>query len=64
MITADNLNAAIEFDSPFTVAPGGNVFPPLFGIYAPSVLHSESEDIEIGSDTWEAFSVGYTGQHG
>lgn len=59
-----NLSATIEFDSPFTVAPGGNVFHPLFGIYAPSVEHCVTEDILIDSDDWEAFSVGYTGQYG
>ena len=63
-IQADTLNSVIDFDSPFTVAPGGNVFQPLFGIYAPAVTHSESADVEIDSPEWESFSIGYTGQYG
>jgi hypothetical protein len=27
-------------------------------------MHSETDDFYIDSDEWEAFSVGYTGQHG
>lgn len=63
-ITADNLDRVIEFDSPFTVFEGGNVMHPLADVYAPSVLNSDANDIEIESDEWEAFSVGYTGQYG
>lgn len=52
----------IEFDSPFTVLDGGNIIEPLIPFYAPSVYHSEVNDIDIESDAWEAFSIGYTGQ--
>lgn len=59
---------AIEFDSPFTVFPGGNIINPI-GVYAPSVEHSETTDIEIdgcapNDSNWEPFSVRYTGQYG
>lgn len=65
-----NLND-IEFFCPFTVMEGGNVIYPMFDSpYVPSVELSENRNIDIYIDgyadhpEWEAFSVGYTGQHG
>lgn len=58
--------ADIEFDTVFQVDGTGNVFE-VDSIYAPDVLHDDSEthaDIEIYSTDWEAFSNGYTGQYG
>lgn len=68
MISALEQYAALaraEFDCPFQVGHSGNVYlHPDRSPMAPSVYHDDDTDIEIESDQWEAFSIGYTGQHG
>lgn len=54
---------AQEFDVPFRIYPLGTFEGHVSGVYAPSVWHSYTEDIEIDSDAWEPLT-GYTGQHG
>lgn len=56
---------AIEFDSVFTLTVFDKsvarvTFPA--GIYAPNVDHSESHDVDIDSDEWEALT-GFTQQY-
>lgn len=54
----------VEFDSPFRVGHSGRIYDRVEGVYAPEVFHSETDDVEIVSSDWEAFSAGYTGQWG
>lgn len=61
-VNADNLNSRVEFDSAFGVDVDGNIIDAP-NVYAPRVEHSDTEDIYIDSDEWEAFSIGYTGQY-
>jgi hypothetical protein len=62
-VTAETLNSAVEFDSPFRVNDDGTISDAYGEHYAPDVYLSESTDIEIESDDWEALT-GYTGQYG
>lgn len=62
-VNADNLNSHVEFDSAFGVDVDGNIIDAPVGTYAPRVENSDTEDIDIDSDEWEAFSVDYTGQY-
>ena len=55
------LNSLIEFDQTFTIKDGVILDS---AEYAPSVWHDDVNDVEIESQYWEAFSVGYTGQYG
>ena len=52
-----------EFEHPFTVHADGSVTDAPSGVYAPEVLHSEEDDIEIFGAGWVALT-GYTGQYG
>lgn len=62
--------ANAEFGSPFTVGRSGAVHLLSGPDYVPSVTHDDEDDILLDgaphrtSDTWEVFSIGYTGQHG
>jgi len=67
-LATDNLNALIEFDSPFTVEPGG-VIADTPGVRAPSVERDRDFDYLVDGtcpidSVWQAFSGGYTGQYG
>lgn len=57
MITATDF----DFDSPFEVRANGTVTDS--GLLAPSVWHSESDDVQIDGSSWEALT-GWTGQYG
>ena len=61
-VTLTDLQQIAEFDCPFTVHSDGTLTDAK-GVYAPEVYHSETDDIEITSDIWEALT-GYTGQYG
>lgn len=64
--TAEDLQRLMDFDHPVTVRANGTVTDAVEGVYAPEVYHVEGErhphDVEVQSDEWETFSVGYTGQ--
>ena len=62
MSTHKALQDIAEFDHPFTVTGAGAVEDAPSGVYAPEVYHSETTDIEIMGDGWEALT-GYTGQY-
>lgn len=64
MISADELNDAIELDTGFIVNEDGTVENS--GNFAPDVWGSQGPvDPEIFSlEPWEFFSRGYSGQHG
>lgn len=63
--TAEDLQRLMDFDHPVTVRANGTVTDAA-GVYAPEVYHVEGaqhpNDVEILSDEWVTFSVGYTGQ--
>lgn len=62
-ITADELNAAIEFDTCFIVNDDGTVENS--GNHAPDVWGCQGQaDPDVSDEGWEFFSRGYTGQHG
>jgi hypothetical protein len=58
----------MDFDHVFTITEDGTIEDA--DEYAPSVEHDDKYDVLIDgtphleSETWEAFSTGYTGQHG
>lgn len=66
MTTHQELQQIMEFDHPINVRSDGTVTDAP-GVYAPEVYHVEGEqhpkDVEVLSDEWETFSVGYTGQY-
>ena len=62
MTTHAELQAIADFDHPFTVTDDGTLTDAPSGIYAPDVFHSDSDDIDIMGDDWEALT-GYTGQY-
>jgi len=62
MSTHKELQAIADFDHPFIVADDGSLSDAV-GVYAPEVWNSETNDIEIMGNGWEALT-GYTGQHG
>lgn len=68
MTTHDELNAIMEFDHPVEVHADGSVTDGFSNVFSPEVYHVEGQqhpkDVEILSDEWVAFSVGYTGQYG
>lgn len=51
-----------DFDHPFVVGEDHSVTHAT-GVHAPEVFHSDTSDVEIVSDAWEAL-VGHTGQYG
>lgn len=61
--------ANAEFDSPFTVGRSGAVHLNTGVRYIPTVEHDDEHDIVLDgvphreADTWEVFSIGYTGQY-
>lgn len=59
----DDLNSAIEFDSPFQVFDDGTIETRVSGIHAPNVEHDDQSDVLIESTDWEALT-GFTGQYG
>jgi hypothetical protein len=65
-LNRDNLNDAIDFDSPFRITETGELEPVY--VYAPRVEHDETDEYTIdgiprkSQSTWEAFSTGYSGQ--
>lgn len=63
----EKLRTQVEFDCPFEVGISGMLYPRADReVYAPEVYHVDGEqhprDVEVLSDEWETFSVGYTGQ--
>ena len=60
----DDLNTAVEFDSPFRVTPEGEVESVYPDVFPPSAYHVEGErEPDIDGLGWE-FVDGYSGQHG
>lgn len=61
------LREIAEFDRPFRVVAGNDYALHEPGLYAPEVYHVEGEqhpkDVDVVSDEWSTFSVGYTGQY-
>ena len=53
---------ATEFGGTFRVGPYGN-FSRRSDQYAPEVFHSDTDDVEIAGEGWEALT-GMTGQYG
>lgn len=66
--TPDTLNSMVEFDCPFTINADGTFSDRVEGVYSPEVYHVEGAqapgDVEVGSDEWETWSDGCTGQYG
>lgn len=63
LVSPDELNRWVDFDSPFRVDIDGNVTT-ASGIHAPAVYHVEGErEPEVDGTGWE-FVDGYSGQHG
>ena len=79
LVTAETLNSAVEFDSPFTIGhtddAGLTTIERADGVYAPEVtLYVDKDGNGVGEETidgtpwkeskrWEAVN-GYSGQHG
>ena len=62
-VTPENIDAWVEFDSPFRVNFDGTV-ERVDSIYAPSVYHVDGErEPDVDGSGWE-FMDGYSGQHG
>ena len=67
-LNRDNLNDAIEFDSPFRITETGEMESVY--VYTPYVEHDETDEYTIdgiprkSQSVWEAFSTGYSGQYG
>src|SRR3954471_10532989 len=59
--TEENLQKIADFDHPFVVGVDGSLYDAT-SAFAPEVYHSETTDIEIMADGWEALS-GFTGQY-
>lgn len=66
MTTHEQLQRAMDFDHPIVVNEDGTITDAV-EVYAPAVHHVEGaqhpHDVEIDSDQWVTWSVGYTGQH-
>lgn len=59
----DDLNKAVEFDSPFEVLPDGSIVPHVRRRHAPNTYHVEGESKpEIDGQGWE-FVDGFSGQY-
>lgn len=63
--TPADMLRSVEFDSPFTVTPSGEIGPAPAGVYAPECYHSEADDVDLAGagEIWEPLT-GYTGQYG
>lgn len=54
---------AVDFDHPFTISRDDWTITDAPDAYAPSVRHSDTDDVEIDGDGWTALD-GLTGQYG
>jgi hypothetical protein len=75
-VTPDELDGAVEFDSPFRINADGTLTSWLHDVWAPDVTHVEwtgedpapreraerGEDVAIDDGGWQVWSIGYSGQ--